>query len=103
MSRRTIKMLFIPIDADQPVEIKDVEDDWRAWKELVGGWTTGWWPVPDDKLFVLCDEEGLPKGLKPNLRAHKILRVPVVGNVLVAGYENEQVQDFPYTLEEVMQ
>jgi len=104
MPRRAIKMLFIPIDALQPIETKDVEDDWRAWMDLIGGWVTQW-RVPDDKLFVICDEGGLSKGLTPNLRAHKILGVPVVGNVLVAGQgpNTGRLVDFPYTLEEVMQ
>lgn len=50
-------------------------------RKLIGGYLEELKISKDWQVFL--DEEGIPKGLKINMRASKLLDFPVRGNVLV--------------------
>jgi hypothetical protein len=67
------RALIVPVERDRPVEVKEIETDFRAVGQIVGGYIEAVSAV-DRTWHAYCDEEGKLKGLLINTRATLLAR-----------------------------
>ena len=87
-----VSILVVPVDG--PPRVESIEEgDLKAMQAIVGGYIERVWL--DRGLAIYCNEEGLLKGLEPNLAYARVAageyrnRIPpsIVGNLFIAREE----------------
>jgi hypothetical protein len=104
-----VRIIVIPQDIDQPIQLREIEPVLDAMKEIVGGWLE---VVPCAELGDMwVNEEGKLQGLRRNLfathLAHECFAIMpgdfIVGDVFLAGHNDKgDTVDVPDLTIEVM-
>lgn len=93
-----IRILAIPVDREP--YITNIENSLRDMQRFVGGYIETVTVLEAPKLILICDEEGLLKGKKPNpiiknIRERGLWMPEIVGDCFFCGVRGEEFADLP--------
>lgn len=69
------KLKILIVEPNKPPVISEIEDDYKAMQNVVGGLISSFYPF-DDNAFIFCNDEGKLIGLEGNRR---------IGETVLAG------------------
>ena len=69
------KLKILIVEPNKPPVISEIEDDYKAMQNVVGGLISSFYPF-DDNAFIFCNDEGKLIGLEGNRR---------IGETVIAG------------------
>lgn len=84
---KTIKVVRFGVN-EGDVGIMEIDNTLKMFQELVEGYieTTSFDGLRQKGIIIVCNEEGLLKGLDPNENVYPFF---IVGNVIFTSYNNE--------------
>lgn len=93
-----IKILACPVDREP--YITNIENSLRDMQRFVGGYIETVTVLEAPKLILICDEEGLLNGKKPNpsiknIRERGLWMPEIVGDCFFCGVRGEEFADLP--------
>ena len=100
-----IKILACPVDREP--YITNIENSLRDMQRFVGGYIETVTVLEAPKLILICDEEGLLNGKKPNpsiknIRKRGLWMPEIVGDCFFCGVDRGEFADLPDAWKDVL-